>query len=372
MFPSPAKGKRNRKRRKKTKSINAYIIAAVAAIIALICLLIILISGGEKVLKAVPQLVADGDTKATTQNDIYFERDGVLYCTDYSGNQKWHVELQSADMKLFASEDSVIAYNAVLVQVFNRSGENTSNTQFHGTVKRVCGSDKYTAALVEDASGTSRIVLLDKQGKEIRSESFEKQFILDFGFFAQGSFFVHTLATDSLVPISRIITYNSDLNSTGNIRIDSQLVQHIEFKESEIIAVCTNHIIVMDYLGNKKSEKLIYGWKYKDSFISSNKSIFLFVQGGETASQDFIHTARICELGNKDVYLQLPAKTIEVSLGREKIYAFTENLVRVYNLSGGIISEHMFSQEVDKITLVNNKQIILTTVGMETEAVKLP
>ena len=98
----------------------------------------------------------------------------------------------------------------------------------------------------------------------------------------------------------------------------------------------------------------------------------MFIQGGETSSQDYIHTARICELGNKDVYLQLPANTIEVSLGKEKIYAFTENLVRVYNLSGGIISEHMFPRKVDKITLLSNKQYILTTVGTETEAVKLP
>ena len=371
MFPAPRKRSRKKGRRNKTNAA-AYIITASIVFVILLTVLIIILTGNGSVLKAIPQIVADTDIKASTQDNIYFERDGKLYCTDYAGNQKWSADLQSPDMNLFASGDNVIAYNAVLMQVFGSSGQHISNTQFHGTVKRVSCSDQMIAALVEDTTGTTRIVLLDRKGAEITKLNYEDQYIVDFGFFSQGSIFVQTLATDTLSPKSMIMTYSNTLNNTGNIRIDFELIQHLEFQESEMIAVCTNHILTLDYVGSKKDEKLIYGWKYKDSYITSGKSVFLFTQGGETTSEGLIHTARICELGKADVYLQLPAGTIDISLGKDKIYAFTDSLVRVYNLSGSIISEHTFPYTAEKLTLMSNKQYILIYTGTDTIAIKLP
>ena len=330
MFPPPRD--RNQKRRKrKMKWLLPTCIAAVFVVL-LIVGAVFLFSGGVGSIQAKEMRFTSNNNYAASNNSIFFTQDTKLTCIDYADNEKWSVDTMAADMKVAASSDLVAAYNDSNVQIFSANGQAYTSKEFYGSVQYVSCGKTLTAVLSTDYASNNRVILLNQAGEEVARYEFNDRYILDFGFTSGDSLYIYTLDRASVTPVSRVVTYNDTLANTGNLTIEGQVLQKLIFGRENLYAVGTNQAVLMDYVGTVQQQELVYGWEYRDSYASNNVTTLLFVPGGE--GNQNIATARLLTLDNNDIYVQMPTGTLQVSLGRNKLYAYTANQVRTFSLNG--------------------------------------
>lgn len=370
MFPPP------RNRAKKTKRDNRRILLRVGAGVLAVVILILLGNWifGTRNYSITAKALRFKSTYAytATEKSILFIRDTTLTCIDYADNEKWSVDLKIAGMKVDGSNELSAVYDKTHVQIYTANGDPLANKEFYGTVTQVRCGKTLTAVLNTDFENKNRVILLDKTGAEVNRYEFEDKYILDFGFYEGDSFYIYMLDGGSVVPVSRLMTYGKNLVNTGNISIESQILQHLVFLSDKLYAVGTNQIIQMDYVGVRKGEKLIYGWEYKDDMIKNGVATFLMIPGGETGGKKVIPTARILQIGESDVFAQMPSATIEVSLNSNRMYAYTAKKIRVLSLKGETISEHDLPFEATKFVPLPTKTNALCIVGEAVYIITLP
>lgn len=347
MFPGPSKKNRTRKKSRRPRSFY-ILIASVGAV--LMGVLAFFLFRSYDVEGAMRQLRAtESDPIACSSDTVYYLKDQTLYANDYSANEKWSTAVLTENMSLAASESLVSVYSSTTVQTFSYDSTPHTPKEFYGNILQVrCGAN-YVAVLNQDTNGVQHIVLLDKAGNEQRLD-FQNKYVLDYGFYDGDNFFVYTIDTTSVIPVSRIATYNGSLANTGNISIQGQLLQKINFFSDHIYAIGTSQVLDMDYLGSKKSEKLIYGWEYIGMYQPRNaEPILAFVPGGEDTSDRVLHTVRLVQNGKSDIYIQMPSSTHTVMMGNNKLYTFTSDTLTVFDLSGNRSGEYSFASEVQRI-----------------------
>ncbi len=370
MFPPP------RIRAKKGKGYNQRIIrlAGLGLLAVVILVVIINLLFGTKNYNITAKALRFKSTYAytATEKSILFIKDTSLTSIDYADNEKWSVAILSPGMKVAASNDLVAAFDKTRVQVFTANGEPLASKEFYGSVTQVRCGKTLTAVLNTDFENKNRVILLDKTGNEVNRYEFEGKYILDYGFYEGDSFYIYMLDGGSVVPVSRLMTYGKNLASTGNISIESQMLQHLVFLSDKLYAVGTNQIIQMDYVGVHKGEKLIYGWEYKDSMTKSGVATFLMIPGGESSGQKVISTARILQIGESDVFAQMPSATIAVSINTDKVYAYTAKKIRVLSMKGATISEHNLPFEATSFVPLPTKKNALCIVGEAVYIITLP
>lgn len=371
MFPPP----RDRIKRRRSFRHSKAMIAVCAVLVIALCLGVyfIFFAGGSGEVSARQLRFSASDMYCTTDSSIYFIQDAQLTCIDYADNEKWRTELLAANMKVTASSTLVAAYDNTKVQMFTYNGEPLSSKEFYGTVSQVRCGKTLTAVLNTDYENSNRVIVLDSTGKEVTRYEFSGKYILDFGFYTDDSLYIYTLDSGSVVPVSRVMTYSDTQANTGNLAIESQLLQHILFLSDSLYAVGTNQIIQMDYIGTRMNEKLIYGWEYADALTSRNNTpTILMVPGGERSGQQMISTARVLVLGASDVFVQMPSATIEVSLGSDKLYAYTANMIRTISLSGETLSERALPFEATGFVPLSTKKHALAFAGETVYMINLP
>ena len=112
------------------------------------------------------RFTADMSYHATTDS-IYYVSEQKLNCIDYANNEKWSVELPFAQAKTKASAALASVYNDNIVVVYTNTGDPLFTKEFYGKIKGVQCGENYVAVLNEDASGTSKIVMLNTKGEEV-------------------------------------------------------------------------------------------------------------------------------------------------------------------------------------------------------------
>ena len=372
MFPPPRnranKGKRYDQRILKLGGLGLL------AIVILVLLINLLFSTKNYNINAKVLRFKSTYAYTATEKSILFVKDNALTSIDYADNEKWSVSLLGPGMKVSASNDLVAAFDTTRVQMFTANGEPLASKEFYGTVTQVRCGKTMTAVLNTDFENKNRVILLDKSGNELNRYEFEGKYILDYGFYEGDSFYIYMLDGGSSVPVSRLMTYGKNMANTGNLSIESQILQHLVFLSDKLYAVGTNQIIQMDYIGERKGEKLIYGWEYKDSMIRSGTATFLMVPGGESSGQKVISTARILQVGESDVFAQMPSATIAVSINSDKVYAYTAQKIRVLSLKGETISEHKlpFKDGATAFVPLPTKKNALCIVGEAVYIITLP
>ena len=370
MFPGPSK--KNRKRGRSRRPRSFYILIASIGAVFFGALGFFLFRGYDAERAMRPLRATESNPIECTGDTVYYLKEKTLYANDFSANEKWSTAVLTEDMSLAASESLVSVYSKTTVQTFSYDATPHTPKEFYGQILQVrCGAN-YVAVLNEDTSGIQHVVLLDKAGNEQKLD-FNGKYVLDFGFYDADNFFVYTIDTTSVLPVSRIATYNGKLANTGNITIQGQLLQRIRFFSDHIYAVGTSHVLDMDYLGAKKSEKLIYGWEYVGMYQSKKADpILAFVPGGEDTSDRVLHTVRLVQNGKSDIYIQMPASTHTVMMGNNKLYTFTANALTVFDLSGNQKGSYPFGSEVQKIVPLSNGTHALVYRDSNISMLRLP
>ena len=370
MFPPP----RNRNKKQK-KNRARFILVSIATVVAVFALFAVgkwVFGTRNTAIDAKLLSFLATDDYTATQESLLFVRDDVLSCIDYADNEKWSVSLLTSGMNVEASTELAAAYDDTRVQIFTANGEPSASKEFYGTIVQVRCGDTLTAVLSADYENQNRVILLDMSGNEVARYEFEGKYILDFGFFEGDAFYIYMLDGGSVVPVSRLMTYSADLANTGNLTVESQILQHLVFLEDDLYAIGTNQIIEMDYVGSRLAEKLIYGWEYRDMMVKGGESIFLMVPGGESSGQSAISTARILEMGKRDTFAQMPSATMAVSLGSSRLYAYTADKIRKISLEGETISEHALPFEATGFKALPTEKHALCFVGEAVYIIKLP
>lgn len=308
-----------------------------------------------------------------TEDSIYYISEQKLSCVDYANNEKWTLELPLSGASVKASSSLVAIFSDSVVVVYSNTGEQLFTKEFYGKIANVsCGQD-YVAVMNEDTSGTSKIVMLNKKGEEVTTYDFSGKFIVDFAFTSANAFYIYTIDSGAVVPVARVMSYNGDLANTGNIAIEGQLLQRVIFLKDTLYMVGTNHLMQMDYIGTKQSEKLIYGWEFADSYVDKNENTrILFIPGGEDAGQKNISNVRYVEPGGKDLFVQMPSSTIKASLGRDKFYAFTPTMIRTYNADGTATGDYEVPITAEKYEPLPSKQHALLFAQDKVYIITLP
>lgn len=86
----------------------------------------------------------------------------------------------------------------------------------------------------------------------------------------------------------------------ATLPIEGQLLQRVIFLKDTLYMVGTNHLMLMDYIGTKQSEKLIYGWEFADSYVDKNENTrILFIPGGEDARSKEYQQCALCGAGGE-------------------------------------------------------------------------
>lgn len=308
-----------------------------------------------------------------TEDSIYYVSEQKLSCIDYANNEKWSVELPFAGASTKASSTLAAVYSESIVVVYSNTGEQLFTKEFYGKIVNVSCGANYVAVLNQDAAGTSKIVLLNTKGEEVTKYDFAGKFIVDFAFTSKDSFYIYTIDSGAVVPVARILSYNDDLANTGNIAVEGQLLQKVLFLKNNLYMIGTNHLIKMDYIGAKESEKLIYGWEYTDSYVDKNEKVrVLFVPGGEDAGQKNISNVRYVEPGDKDIFVQMPSSTIKASLGRDKFYAFTPTMIRTFGADGSATGDYQVPIQAEKYEPLPSKQHALLFAEGKVYIISLP
>lgn len=381
MFPpQPRKGKKRRKPTARNSQLNRRRNSKLGLIGLILAISVVLGLGVWWIIAATSDAInpkelrftADMSYHATTDS-IYYVSEQKLNCIDYANNEKWSVELPFAQAKTKASAALASVYNDNIVVVYTNTGDPLFTKEFYGKIKGVQCGENYVAVLNEDASGTSKIVMLNTKGEEVTKYDFPGKYIVDFAFTSKDSFYMYTIDSGAVVPVARIMSYNDDLANTGNIAVEGQLLQKVLFLKSNLYMVGTNHLIKMDYIGAKESEKLIYGWEYTDSYTDKNENVrILYIPGGEDAGQKNISNVRYVESGGKDLFVQMPSSTIKASLGKDKFYAFTPNLIRTYNSEGATTGNYDVPITAEKYEPLPSKQHALLFSQGKVYIISLP
>ena len=371
MFPPPE----NRKTKKTSRNRHRKLfltIAAAAFLLILIVFVIIIIPKDPAVLSGAEIPIMIDGSYAYTKEFVFYEDEGELVCVDFDGKKKWSRELPQSGMNIYANGKTVIAFNSKSVSVFTATGELMSVTDFYGSVMVVRASETMTAVMVQNSGGTPSIVLLDRKGVELKRETFEEKYLIDFGFY-NNSLYYYTVDAEAMFPVSNILTVSEKLNSTGNVTVEGQMLQNILFRDNDLYAVGTNHIIKTDYLGKKLYEKLIYGWIYVDSYIAENGNpVMLFKLGGEAANTDQIFTIRVVSEDSADVYMKMPLTSVQVAIGNEKIYVFSKEETKIFDFSGKLIREQKFANHVTKIEVLPDTAHAIAFSGNRAFLITLP
>lgn len=369
-----------RERSYKTKQkINKRLIISIsvlAVVIIAIIGLVILISSGRDLKNNVHKAVFHAQDKVLTQkNGIIYTNDDNLIFVDYSSKQIWSKKMFSTSLSVTASEENIAVYNKKSVQVFDLNGNPLYTKEVSGSILNVrCGANKIaviTEVETEEEGLKKFLTVYNKSGETIDTIPFEKQNIIDIGFYGKNSkLWVLTLDTTGVIPISHISTYDTEKQSmTGIININGQLIEKLIIDENTIYASGTTNLNIYSMLGEKKDAVLIYGWSFQEQFYSDNKSLFLYIPRIKTNNS--FDSLRLIQLNKSDLTVNLPPDVIKAAVYNNKIYCFSKKKIYKYSLQGKREDEFDLPYTIDKVTKIHDRYAFLVK-GTDIFVLSLP
>ncbi|MGI6152662.1 MAG: hypothetical protein ACOYJB_02345 [Christensenellaceae bacterium] len=296
---------------------------------------------------------------ATEQGVLYNEND-VLHLMDYEGVETWALPLDMQQAELAVSEEQIAVYTDKSVQVMTFAKEQLFSTSFDNVLKVTCGKNN-TAVLsssVNEAEETLYyIYLLNEAGEQVKPvEAYTRQ-VIDFGFHGENDmFWLLTLDTTSVVPVSNISTYKADGTPTSNMGINTQIVEEVYFTDSLIFPSGTHNLMSYTYFGEKQTEALVYGWQPAAKSISGDTIRLAYIPADSRAS---IQSAHVYSTDLTSVALNLPRNVRAVAITQNKFYAIASSEIYVYNTDGTFDKSEQLDIEVARAKQLSEKCVLL-------------
>ncbi len=348
MYLKPSRHKRMRRR----TSILIVIIIVVAAVAGVLLYLdnFTDFSFSKPLLKETETRLPD--TAVASSGGILYMRDGTLYALDKSGSSLWELRQDLADPKVACSEQIICLYAQKSLQALSFDKQPLFSTSLDSDILGVRCANAAVAALTSaaDEAGTVQyyIYLYNDKGEAAaqRIELAAKP-VLDFGFNAGGDlFWVLSLDSSGVVPVSYITTYKTDGSITGSIEIDTQVIEKVYVTSDSIFASGTNNLLSYSYVGAKQGDALIYGWKPAGASVDAGSLKAAYVSRASLAT---IESARIYASDLSYQTVHLPRDVFSLALSQTKLFAYTPNEIYSYTPEGKLDKSVKLDQTITAV-----------------------
>lgn len=310
--------------------------------------------------------ISTASTYINTGDGILYQTDGQIHFYHLTDSKKnYTYGMGASDIRMSGSKSMTVVFNTAQLQVV---GEKAPLT-FTGQIREVeCGTD-HLAVLRQAEDQQESVLVLNRDGEQIRELPFPDQCIIDFGFYTTSNemLWIETLNVSTGSPMTTINTY--DLNKqelTGLIHVQNQLVNDIYITSKSMFVVCTNQIIRYIHEGNKEIYRtMIYGYESVDFSNASGTPTFLLTPRGG----DF-HTVRILTLAEDsapapvETTLQLPTEGVSAFIMGSRLVVASREQLFTYSLKGKLSATATFEQPIDTAVKLTDSKLLLSSNGM--------
>ncbi|MDL2289555.1 DUF5711 family protein [Clostridia bacterium OttesenSCG-928-F22] len=368
---------RYHKKKKRQKRIALCAGILVGAIIAIL----IFANRGTPDIKGSMKLMpfSANDTYAPYSAGVVYQKGNKLSAINEKQETLFETNVELLNATLLTQGDVIVLHNETALQAINLKGEILFTKAFENIqYVRSCATNVAVMAL--NAENKQVITVLDLHGNPLTTILFDYK-LLDFGFMDDGTIWSLVLDTSKVTFSCTITTYKNNGNTINGItNIDSQMIQSLMFSKSNICAVGTNHIIVCNYIGEKLSTELIYGWQLLDSTINAkDQSVYLLAPRTENAGAPVYSSVKVVSInpnsvqgnaGNASSTTQLPPECFNVLLTEGKFYAFTQDTLYVYDTNCKLLQENALPFKPDAVVRAYGNNVFISN-GVEVYLAKL-
>lgn len=277
------------------------------------------------------------DTTVASAGGILYVTDSMLYLLDQNGSSVWDLKQELVDPKVTCSDQIICLYAQKSLQAFSFEKEPLFSTSLDSDVLSARCSNTAVAALTSAADETGvmqyYISLFNNKGEPAaqRIELAAKP-VLDFGFNTGGDlFWVLSLDSSGVVPVSYITTYKTDGSITGSIEINTQVIEKVYVTSDSIFASGSNNLLSYSYVGAKQADALIYGWQPTNASLDGTNLKISYISRANLAT---IESTRIYASDLSYQTVHLPRDVFSLALSQTKLFAYTPNEIYSYTPDG--------------------------------------
>lgn len=256
---------------------------------------------------------------------VYYDGSSITRM-DSGGNVVW-TYLVGGGVEFSASSSGVAAWNGrklTLIDIENGTTTYSGDQETDVSDARV--GSKYAAVLLEGAE-FSRVIVLEKGGRQVYTAELDQLTAVDFGFYSGGSqLWIMALDTTGSVPTCEITTYSPrSMSIVGQISDAEQLMYHVSFQSESVNCTGVTYYKAYDYNGREISDrqKLVYGW-YLMSAGTGDDPLMAFVPTGQSETGDAIQDIRLMRSG-VDRIVHLPFTCAYLETKGDKVYGFASD-----------------------------------------------
>jgi len=302
------------------------------------------------------------DAVTANENGIIYNQNDTLYLADNLGNEIWSQELELQDATTVASSHLICNYAGKSLQVMKYDKEQLFSTAIDSDImSAAAGVDNVavlTGSTTEQGVTNYYISIFNTKGEQTgRQIDFSSRQVMDFGFHGENDmFWALALDTSGVVPVSVITTYKADGSMTGNIQINTQIVEDVFLTDTAIFASGTNALTSYTYFSEKQAEQAIYGWKPAAESITPQAVALAYIP--RSTVQD-IDTTRVYGTDLSYMHVRLPRNIISLAVTQNKLYAFTSEAVYIYTRDGALEREITLDTAITKVKQVSDTMVIL-------------
>lgn len=365
----PQGGYGSPKRRKKKKRKNNTLLFSVITLAVLGIALVIfqfIFNKQEETVSMDITPIATASTYINTGDGILYQTDGQIHFYNLTDSKKnYTYGMGASNIRMSGSETMTVVFNTAQLQVV---GEKTPLT-FTGEIQEVeCGTD-HLAVLRKAEDSQESVLVLNRDGEQLKELPFPDQSIIDFGFYttANEMLWIETLNVSTGSPMITISTFDLKKQEvTGLIHVQNQLVNDVYITSKSMFVVCTNQIIRYIHEGNKEIYRTtIYGYEPVDFSNASGTPTFLLTPRGG----DF-HTVRILTLAEDsapepvETTLQLPTEGVSTFIMGSRLVVASREQLFTYTLKGKLSATATFEQPIDSAVKLTDSKLLLSSNGM--------
>ncbi|MDL2236232.1 DUF5711 family protein [Christensenellaceae bacterium OttesenSCG-928-K19] len=303
------------------------------------------------------------DAIFANKNGILYNESDTLYLLDKDGVEQWQLTLEMTESKTVTSPALICNYSGKTMQVMNYSKEQMFTTSIDSEIMDAAIGVEALAVLTqgvaEETGATQHLVsIFNTNGEQTGQVSMgSTRQVIDFDFYGDTDmFWVLSLDTANVLPVSYINVYKTDGSMTFNIMINTQIVESVYVTDSTIFASGTNSISSYTYFGEKQAEQQVYGWRPAAQSVTTGSFRLAYVP--RSGVQE-VEAVRLCTADLTDIHIRVPQGVFSVAVTQDRLYAFSADNVYVYLQDGKLERTIATDSQIVKVKQLSDNYAVL-------------
>ena len=219
-----------------------------------------------------------------TQGELTPFQDGVLHFSDTAltyyksnGSTAWSLPVNTNRLTMHVSDSHIVINTAQLLDVLKSDGTTVLNYSVPAGNITDLSVGKNHIAMQLTKEGQPAILVIDMNGNIVDEVSFVGKNVLKFGFNEQDLLWVLSLNTSAGKTLSQISIYQPGQSMKCAYNVSDQLIYDVAFGADRLYLFGSTKCLVYNYVGDKISETMVYGWRVEEARTVGADSYVLMV-----------------------------------------------------------------------------------------------